>query len=738
MRVTVFVSAPNLYETELDELRFCCTVKLEYPSAAIKIKQFLKDVQEICRSQFELFSIYKPSNQHPQSLVPLTIELKLFETLETLRKFAVYKRGYKYHWQLHLEAIPARCEIIPHIMNKIPMSLSSDTYNHKTIDQLSKSIEWNDFDQLLIEYCSHFAYYNELHLNTPPKVYDHSMDKIFASTVNTMCLDDITDYLLKQYCKKRMIGDIKLTAYICMCIVNHLIHVHNVYGDNIDCENDHDICEYEDPTRKEYDFLMRLYAMYCRMWYLEHKKRDLDEIQLAHAIVDYGGISACLQLLTATMNGKKIIKLFLASIHDRNNVFHIRVQCDSVHDACFKVLQQANNLCQIHYIDTAGECLYYFCHELMYAKTEKINMNKHRDWNNNDNHYHSSEKSYENKIARKFDRQREINFYIQSMLKFLILFMLYCDNLSINCLLRYKMLINNIYIHYKCKSSQQLFGISLLIAQFILYCKIFTYYIYCHMKKNNNDRYNPYFRHQQRFKQKLSRLRNILRLLRTRISSAKREGSLIAKKCDHAMTTRQWDDLPFSEDPNDLPAEYCEDRTQYDYKTWPQLTDKGLFVGVLVKLQPNCNYNKQIDIQARIIEFDHDIADIIDKALKISLINKKKKDVNIDHINSLERLANSLQLGCIVARKPGQILVDKRNFERHQVVNSNKGPHYQILTWRNICRLKECLVCHKKHLKLRKCRKCKRRLFCSKKCQKIDWKHNDKHRKNCRCVQKKV
>ena len=54
-----------------------------------------------------------------------------------------------------------------------------------------------------------------------------------------------------------------------------------------------------------------------------------------------------------------------------------------------------------------------------------------------------------------------------------------------------------------------------------------------------------------------------------------------------------------------------------------------------------------------------------------------------------------------------------------------------ILLWRNVAAVKECKICNRKDKLLRTCKKCRKYHFCSKKCQKIDWKQNEAHRKMC-------
>ena len=129
------------------------------------------------------------------------------------------------------------------------------------------------------------------------------------------------------------------------------------------------------------------------------------------------------------------------------------------------------------------------------------------------------------------------------------------------------------------------------------------------------------------------------------------------------------------------------------------------------------------------------IVDIVDKAVKHSfdhVCHNEENDINC--LNSLEKLACKLQLGCLWKAELNQVTV--RKMKNTKLILSNSSNDNKVLTWRNVAGLKECAHCHKKHKLLRVCRKCKEFFFCSKKCQKIDWKQNEKHRKLCRKLKK--
>ena len=57
--------------------------------------------------------------------------------------------------------------------------------------------------------------------------------------------------------------------------------------------------------------------------------------------------------------------------------------------------------------------------------------------------------------------------------------------------------------------------------------------------------------------------------------------------------------------------------------------------------------------------------------------------------------------------------------------NNNKV----YIGWRNVSLEKECYYCGKKCKKLRKCNRCKNVVYCSRTCQKLDWKLS--HKDNC-------
>ena len=51
-------------------------------------------------------------------------------------------------------------------------------------------------------------------------------------------------------------------------------------------------------------------------------------------------------------------------------------------------------------------------------------------------------------------------------------------------------------------------------------------------------------------------------------------------------------------------------------------------------------------------------------------------------------------------------------------------------SFKNLCRMKECNYCYEKNVKLKTCNRCHEVYYCSKKCQKLDWKIGN-HGKNC-------
>ena len=56
---------------------------------------------------------------------------------------------------------------------------------------------------------------------------------------------------------------------------------------------------------------------------------------------------------------------------------------------------------------------------------------------------------------------------------------------------------------------------------------------------------------------------------------------------------------------------------------------------------------------------------------------------------------------------------------------------YQIFNcWKNVVTDKKCYECNKQSTNLKRCKNCDK-LFCSKVCQKRDWKKNNLHRKRC-------
>ena len=79
---------------------------------------------------------------------------------------------------------------------------------------------------------------------------------------------------------------------------------------------------------------------------------------------------------------------------------------------------------------------------------------------------------------------------------------------------------------------------------------------------------------------------------------------------------------------------------------------------------------------------------------------------------------------------------------KYSIKDNNKqfddGNNANVLSlWKNLSSLKRCKSCHASNKRLRRCKKCKQLYFCSKLCQKRDWKQNYVHRYYCSIVNKK-
>ena len=171
MRYTVFVNATNVHcnASFFDEMNLRVKVELEYESPEVLTSRLIDDIKSSTSHFFDPFIIYDPM-YNLNDRRPLR-QIKQFNTISSLNEYGVTKA--KDHIQLYLCSLPVEYDFSWYLFDLIPMEfIENSCTNRKMIDHFS--IEWNDFDSALIEYCT-------LEANQ----YEYMIDKHRLDSVST-------------------------------------------------------------------------------------------------------------------------------------------------------------------------------------------------------------------------------------------------------------------------------------------------------------------------------------------------------------------------------------------------------------------------------------------------------------------------------------------------------------------------------------------------------------------------
>ena len=159
------------------------------------------------------------------------------------------------------------------------------------------------------------------------------------------------------------------------------------------------------------------------------------------------------------------------------------------------------------------------------------------------------------------------------------------------------------------------------------------------------------------------------------------------------------------------------------------LPTKEILSGQGHAIQGILKTNRKKTIHNESIKFKNAIKNAVRMAIEYGKQNHINDIINHEqNLNQLEKLASLFQLAIVNK----DVSINECNInEKTNIEKNNYNYQSIILLWRNVSSKRECMVCHVKTKKLRKCPRCKTMFFCSRKCQKKDWKKNEDHRKRC-------
>ena len=728
--------------TILSDLHLVFKFITEYSSQVVTLKKLAQAVEDAYHKQAQKFKYTKGIKLGVQLSSKAETQnylyLKDSKSIQLLQQYDENNiNPVRSHCDIFVEAIPIvnmhPNGLLQYFIDAIPF----DMIENDEIDY--NAIEWNDFDGLIIEYCiiSDTLYWSrsdrddESNACAPGSMSDshtiYTISNVASSDSSSNSTSDSTvvkherfkfhhifQDMLDQLCCEvilrflQEISNCELKWHQITCVYDHLLYLWNLY-------RTHEM----DNLNDEYLILLAFYTrrhklLYCQLQQNSHCRYD-----------DSHNHRRLMSLLLS----KTIIKQRLAVVATNVQPIEQEMIC---HGAYFKLLDIVSKFCQIGQMNVAGDCLAYFFDQFKYSENETRNLTKF-GLNELVNLYNAFGINMRNPMVRRATKMARnpgpdgnvqwkiFTHCVQFILHFLIILLIYCNNLSLNCLLRFRIIVNNIFSRHvaantpkpkKCmvhlvKGCKCTFEGLHSIASFLLSVKMLTQQIYLWTIKNNNGYYSAEYMKQKSFKTRLTRLPKRYQKMKMLLIKMKQQ-------------SRDW---------------------SYDQQ-WLHLTNGKFLLYAIIKTQStqrdildhNYNYNCNHNCATLSTDSEFNVTDIIDSAVQMSLThcnyhdkNGTNSEYNAGMLNGLEEFVSKLQLGCLSSGDENEVFL--QNGKLVAVISPNM--RRVVTSWRHVAGMKECQTCKIKYDSLRKCKKCKKLFFCSKKCQKIDWKRNKVHRKQC-------
>ena len=735
MKCRVFVNKKDIITggTLLDEMHLRFNYDVYYESTQIKIGKFVADVR---KSYIDFYIKQTQAGQSRKCLMSKDLLIKIVSHYNNTQHYFI-KDDYQNTrfitvgdlipllkarnninnnnlsissqctcWDIHLIILPICrnpwAELIDVIYDKIPFEMMGKNEIDHT------SIEWNDFDKTIIQYIELYQQFGICN-NTHNEAISREIKYQIASLLDDICFN----YFWHRFCDKytSLPMSVDITP-----LIDHLLYLHNTHSNQQSSSYNHKL------------FVQLYYYYICckKVYLLQTSKRPLKvKLQLLDNSID--NLHKQVQSLTP---GLKRDCYFYTQIH--------RVWGDEYFK---KLFEQANELCQISCVDAGGKCLNYIFNQLMYDQIEKQDLRK-----NNITSLCDGKCLPDGPIRRFYNipdsaPKQVLGHCVLFILQLIIMFMSYCNNLSINCYKRFRMIINGILKHYICTDESHIHENSIIdcewqnIAQQLCEIGLFT-------------------------------IDSIVITHGIYLSTV--EADNFDEICDKRSYTKQPLFVPKINDLNQRLTkirETMKKRLQVSgfpnlNRMFPHVTYCCLMRSILI----GSKFARYDDLSILHLHYHNiwngtiytskydQIDEVINSVLYLMTFSNvpyrfpsgrmfsfytqrnKKIENNLSDLNEMEKIACELQLGCIVKRPFDKQFVDKKHVQRKCLLSKEFKLKKKILSWRNIALIRECYTCKRKNRKLKQCKNCKQYYFCSKKCQKIDWKQNVKHATNCKSI----
>ena len=176
--------------TILDEFNFRYEIHGKYDSTDVKISTFINDINKRCINEFKIIDFNNPNKKYLlHSLIDETCQQK-FKTMKDLCPYVqIFDQLPRTRWIIKLEGIPDYNEspdLKAHVINSIPQTMLKMNSNINSVDHDHTSIEWNDFNSFIFQYCTMCE---EYYSNTiiAQKLLKFSYPAMFGMILEQLC-----------------------------------------------------------------------------------------------------------------------------------------------------------------------------------------------------------------------------------------------------------------------------------------------------------------------------------------------------------------------------------------------------------------------------------------------------------------------------------------------------------------------------------------------------------------------